>query len=87
VLAAPLSGTTADSNQPTFEWNPVADIKHYEIQIDNNGDFNSLTATGTPSGTSFTPVRHWLMECTRGASGRLDYAGNQGLWSAVWTCR
>jgi len=88
---APINGTRANDNTPTFTWSATTDdssgIKCYEIWVDNDLDFTSpecLENTPDNATTSYTPTAladenySWLVRAW-------DWAGNVGDFETAWT--
>jgi hypothetical protein len=88
---------------PTILWNSVSDttnspteeqsgVKYYEIQIDNDNDFNSIEYNQLSSDTQFDPVSDENYPVLGFPDENYSYqvrawdnAGNAGDWSNTWT--
>ncbi len=79
ALSAPVSTST-----PTLNWNSVANASVYQLQVDDDADFNSPSYDETAAGTSrliSTPLAdgryYWRVRA-------INQYGTPGPWSGAW---
>ena len=85
TLSLPISGyKETTTTKPTFEWNSVENSEIYQIQVDDNQDFNSPEYEDNTSETDRTPstsfdqgVYYWRVR----AFNTYDTPGD---WSSTW---
>jgi hypothetical protein len=82
VLVAPVDGSAAGGNRPTFEWDAVTGAEEYQIQVDDDADFSSPERDETTASTEYTPAS--------GLSGGVHYwrvRASNGCGAGVWSVR
>ncbi len=56
ALTLPANSTTVPTLRPSLQWNAIAGVSGYTLEIDNDSDFSSLTYTWTGAGLSHVPT-------------------------------
>ena len=85
VLVSPANGATGVSTSPQLEWNPVAGIDSFHVQVATDAQFTSIVKNADPhQATTFeasdldVEVRHYWRVRSRGAD-------TYSAWSEVWS--
>ena len=56
TLTSPANGAAGFLGAPSLQWNAIAGVSSYVVELDNDAGFGSIDYTATVSGTSHTPV-------------------------------
>jgi len=86
VLISPINGSVINDDTPAFDWHNVTSAVDYQIQIDNENNFDSpvtdkigLTISNyTPQSSLSDNIYYWRVRA------RVNI-GNWGGWSSVWS--
>ena len=86
MLSSPVNASSQNDNTPSFDWSDVSDASLFELQVDNNSNFESplvnqanLTMSDYTSISSFSDgTYYWHVR------GR-DSLENWGDWSETWS--
>jgi hypothetical protein len=86
-LLSPANETVMGDNTPIFMWSDIVEVVKYELEVDNDSDFNSLVLGRTELTSSFYQVLDDEALADENYFWRvraIDNVGNVGDWSTVW---
>ena len=85
TLISPTNGSISPNPAPTLNWGIEENAVSYQVQVDNNDDFNSREFDDTAAATSRIPapaltdgVYYWRVR-------QINLLGERSDWSTVWS--
>jgi hypothetical protein len=85
LLTAPADTAVIPTLRPAFDWEDVAGITTYSIQVSKNNIYTLLVVNATATSSTYTPPVNLPANITLYWRVRANGLNGPSVWSTVWT--